>query len=102
MILTACELHARCFTLEDQVLETLLREALDGVVTKVSSHKGLQQSFTRMCDYPCNQLGNELASWLIGQAGIPTGIDCCAQQTGMHEMVAEALLIAIYSTRVTS
>jgi hypothetical protein len=35
MILTASELHTRCFTLEDQVLETLLREALDGVVTKV-------------------------------------------------------------------
>jgi hypothetical protein len=27
---------------------------------------------------------------------------CCAQQTGMHEMVVEALLIAIYSTWVTS
>jgi len=34
--------------LEDQVLETLLREALDGVATKVSSRKGLQQSFTRI------------------------------------------------------
>jgi len=34
--------------LEDQILETLLREALDGMVTKVSSHKGLQQSFTRI------------------------------------------------------
>jgi hypothetical protein len=27
---------------------------------------------------------------------------CCAQQTGMHEMVVEALLIAISSTWVAS
>jgi hypothetical protein len=27
---------------------------------------------------------------------------CCAQQTGTHEMVVEALLVAIYSTWVTS
>ena len=34
--------------LEDQVLKTLLHEALNGVVTKVSSRKGLQQSFTKI------------------------------------------------------
>jgi len=34
--------------LEGQVLEILLREALNGVVAKVSSRKGLQQSFTRI------------------------------------------------------
>jgi hypothetical protein len=27
---------------------------------------------------------------------------CCAQQTGMHKTVVEALLVAIYSTWVTS
>jgi ankyrin repeat protein len=27
---------------------------------------------------------------------------CCAQQTGIHEMVVEALLITIYSTWVAS
>jgi len=59
--------------LEDQVLETLLREALDGVVTKVSSRKGVAAVIYQDI-YPCNQLGNELASWLIGQAGIQTGI----------------------------
>jgi hypothetical protein len=30
------------------------------------------------------------------------GAFCCAQQTGVHEMVMEALLIAIYSTWVAS
>jgi hypothetical protein len=29
-------------------------------------------------------------------------VRCCAQHTGVHEMVVEALLIAIYSTWVTS
>jgi hypothetical protein len=28
--------------------------------------------------------------------------DCCAQQTGVHEMVVEALLVTIYSTWVAS
>ena len=59
--------------LEDQVFDTLLREALDGVVTKVSGHKGLQQSFTGI--YRSNQLGNEFTSWLIDQAGVQTSID---------------------------
>jgi len=59
--------------LEDQILETLLHEALDGVVAKVSGHKGFQQSFTRI--YRSNQLGNELNSWLIDQAGVQTNID---------------------------
>jgi hypothetical protein len=60
--------------LEDQVLEyycvRLLREWLQREVVA----RGCSSHFTRTY-YPCNQLGNELASRLIGQAGIQTGID---------------------------
>ena len=30
-------------------------------------------------------------------SGLPMGLVCCAQQTGMHILVVEALLIATYS-----
>ena len=47
--------------LEDQVFETLLREALDRVVTKVSSLQGVVAVIYQDI-YSCNQLDNELAS----------------------------------------
>jgi hypothetical protein len=38
---------------------------------------------------------------IVGDSAVrPAG--CCAQQTGMHKLVVEALLIAIYSTWGTS
>jgi hypothetical protein len=36
------------------------------------------------------------------ESGVINALECCAQQTGMHEMVMEALLVTIYSTWVTS
>jgi hypothetical protein len=35
---------------------------------------------------------------VVGIGGGVPSEECCAQQTGMHEMVVEVLLIAIYST----
>ena len=46
------------------------------------------------------RITNLLRSKII--RGTRFGPMCCAQQTGVHEMVVEALLIAIHSTWVTS
>jgi hypothetical protein len=53
---------------------------------------------------PDHLLGAEAAEKAADKAEKSSNVPgrCCAQQTGMHEMVMEALLVAIYSTWVTS
>jgi hypothetical protein len=47
-----------------------------------------------------NQSGDKVTA--LGISHLTLGNSCYGQQTGVHEMVVEPLLIAIYSTWVTS